>query len=101
KKSIHGFFLGLQNCLAILHVTNPPIHGLFNFYQDRNTFLASEKSLLGFFLGAQIRRQICAPLTRHPWLFNFYQDRNTFLALKKTPRLGICLARKTRSLSLS
>ncbi|MBP5577813.1 MAG: hypothetical protein J6X67_13775 [Treponema sp.] len=56
EKSIHGFFLGLQNCLAILHAANPPIHGLFNFYQERNTFLASKKSLRGFFLGSQIRK---------------------------------------------
>ncbi|MBO7612588.1 MAG: hypothetical protein J6S81_02050, partial [Treponema sp.] len=29
KKSIRGFFPGLQNRFAILHAAKPPIHGLF------------------------------------------------------------------------
>jgi hypothetical protein len=40
EKSIHGFFRGLQNRYAILHVAKPP---------------ALKKSLLGFFQGLQNR----------------------------------------------
>lgn len=68
-------FRGPYPSIAIATAT-PPLHA--------GLIPAQKKSLRGFFLGLQIRKQICALLSRHPWLVNFFQDRNTFLASEKS-----------------
>gem|GEM_PF-6596802 len=53
EKSLHGFFQVLQNCVAILHVAKPPLHGLFICWQVRR------KTLHGF---SQVLQNRCAIL---------------------------------------